>query len=224
MKEFKTPEINEMKKPETEGFKEIQSEKGMSKAGAGVFWQKEFNNEEKYYNSFEDRLKYTPKENSELGTWEGDRGESKFVPNGETVEGQAAAEKLAEKGKNGIEYKNAEPDFSECAEATVRIDDMTQNRYDYYGEDGILKQGNFTQADIKCSEQWNAEARGGKTDWTARNVNDWKCENQCSWHERCDTRTMDLVPYDIHSHCKHLGGVSECRVRDFVDIGGGFDE
>lgn len=47
---------------------------------------------------------------------------------------------------------------------------------------------------------------------------------QCSWHERCDTKTMDLVPYDIHSYCKHLGGVSECKARDSVNDGGGFDE
>ena len=133
-------------------------------------------------------------------------------------------DKLNEKGMDGIEYKNAEPDFSKCAEATVRIDDMTQNRDDYIGADGTIKQGNFTQADIKCSEKWNAEARDGKSDWTARDVYNWRHENKCSWHERCDTRTMDLVPFEIHSHCKHLGGVSECKVRDAVNVGGEFDE
>lgn len=31
------------------------------------------------YTSYEDRLKHTPNENSDLGTWEGERGESKFI-------------------------------------------------------------------------------------------------------------------------------------------------
>lgn len=224
MKEFKTPEINEIKKPEPEGFKEIKSEKDLSISDIGNFWKKEFNNETDYYNSYEKRLGCTPAESSELGTWEGDRGESKFIPNENTVEGKAALDKLAEKGLDGIEFKNAEPDFSECAEATVKIDDMTQHRDDYYDKNGELKQGNFTQADIKCADKWNAEVKDGKIDWTARTVNDWRNEHKCSWHEKCDTRTMELVPFEIHSHCKHLGGVSECKVRDFVNIGGIFDE
>ncbi|MBO5177164.1 MAG: HNH endonuclease [Lachnospiraceae bacterium] len=184
----------------------------------------EFGETREHYNTYDDRIAHTPKENSVLGSWEGDRGESKFVPNPETEAGRAALEKLKEKDMDGVEYKNAEPDFSKCAESTVEIDDMTQNRDDYYDKDGNLKQGNFTQADIKCAEKWNAEAKDGRTDWTARSVSDWRHENMCSWHERCDTKTMDLVPYDIHSQCKHLGGVSECKVRDAVDIGGDFDE
>ena len=61
---------------------------------------------------------------------------------------------------------------------------------------------------------------------TLRDVYEWRHDpaHQCSWHERCDTKTMDLVPYDIHSYCKHLGGVSECKARDSVNDGGGFDE
>lgn len=224
MQEIKTPEIEEIKKLEPENFKDIQPENGMTAEKAKEFWNTEFKNESEYYNTYEDRIGCTPKEDSNLGKWEGDRGESKFVPNSETLEGKAALDKLAEKDLDGIEYKNAEPDFSKCAEATVEIDHMTENRYDYEGIDGAWQQGNFTQADIKCAEKWNSEAKDGRTDWDARSVYEWRHENTCSWHERCDTRTMDLVPYDIHSHCKHLGGVSECKVRDSVDLGGGFDE
>lgn len=177
-----------------------------------------------YYNSYEERLGYTPKEDSHLGAWEGKRGESKFIPNSETPEGKAALDKLNEKGLDGIEYKNAEPDFSKCAEATVYIDDMTQYRDDYIATDGAIKLGNFAQADIRCAEKWNAEAKDGKTDWIPRDVYNWRHENRCSWHERCDTITMDLVPFEVHSHCKHLGGVSECKVRDAINVGGEFDE
>lgn len=126
---------------------------------------------------------------------------------------------------DGVDYNYAEPDFSECAEATVEIDDMTENRWDYYDEDGNLKQGNFSQADAKCAEQWNSIDKDGRSDWTAADVRDWRRENECSWHERCDTRTMDLVSRDIHGYFGHYGGCSECKVRDAANInGGGFDE
>ena len=129
-------------------------------------------------------------------------------------------------GKDGIEYKNLEPDFSEVSEGTVKIDNMTEHRDDYYDENGELQPGNFSQADAKLAEKWNEQQKDGRTDWTDEDVYEWRHDpaHQCSWHERCDTKTMDLVPYDIHSYCKHLGGVSECKARDSVNDGGGFDE
>ena len=89
-----------------------------------------------------------------------------------------------------------------------------------------LQPGNFSQADAKLAEKWNEQQKDGRTDWTDEDVYEWRHDpaHQCSWHERCDTKTMDLVPYDIHSYCKHLGGVSECKARDSVNDGGGFDE
>ena len=94
----------------------------------------------------------------------------------------------------------------------------------YMEKDGGMRYGNFTQADIKCSEKWNTEAKDGKTDWTARDICNWRHENRCSWHEKCDRKTMELVPYEIHSYFIHSGGVSECRTRDQADSEGGFDE
>lgn len=109
---------------------------------------------------------------------------------------------------------------------TVKIDNMTEHRDDYYDENGELQPGNFSQADAKLAEKWNEQQKDGRTDWTDEDVYEWRHDpaHQCSWHERCDTKTMDLVPYDIHSYCKHLGGVSECKARDSVNDGGGFDE
>lgn len=74
---------------------------------------------------------------------------------------------------NGIEYKNAEADFSKCAEATVSIENMTSNRSD-----------NFQQADVKCAEQWNAAGKDGKTDWTANGVRE--CVGKTSAHGMSD--------------------------------------
>ena len=161
---------------------------------------------ENLYSSYKERIEHVPKENSESGKWTGERGESKFIPS------DASAKKTLEKyNTDGIEYKNGMPDFSPVSEATVRIDNMTESR-----------PNNFRQCDIKCAEQWNSEARNGKTDWSARDIANFRSENHYSWHERNDTKTCDLVPFDVHQACTHLGGVSECKKRDNVN-GGGFD-
>lgn len=224
MDEIKVSEISEIKKVESENYKDIKSQKGTTADMARKFWNNEFKNNEKYYNSYEERIGHTPRQETSLGMWEGERGNSKFKPSNETIEGKLASGKLAEKGLDGIEYKNAEPDFSKCSETVVEIDDMTQHRENYFGENGTVKLGNFAQADMKCADKWNAELRNGKNDWQARDVYNWRHENKYSWHERCDTRTMDLIPFEIHSYCKHLGGVSECKIRDSIDFGGDFDE
>ena len=98
---------------------------------------------------------------------------------------------------------------------TVQIDNMTES---------MAK--NYAQADIKLAEQWNAQSREGRTDWTDEDVYKWRHENKLSWHECCDTKTMHLLSRDIHgagtSVFTHWGGRAECRVRD--NIGGSFDE
>lgn len=224
----KKPEVSESKLPTVENYKDIKPQEGMTPKEARAFWDGIFKNSELpsaempegkiepvdgHYVPYKDRLDRTPKVGSGLGSWEGSRGESKFIPSNETEAGRAAIEKLSEKGMDGIMFKDAEPNFSECAEITVQIDNMTESR----GR-------NFYQADSKCAEQWNATAKEGRTDWTVVEVRDWRRENNYSWHERCDTRTMDLVSYDIHSYFLHSGGVAECMARDRKNSGGGFDE
>ena len=217
LKTIEVPEGTDMKKMEKRDFSEIKPKDNLSIIDARSYFDNLFQDmhdkEKDYYTSYEDRLNHTPKEDSELGSWEGERGESKFIPNEENEAANAAKEKLAEYGMDGIEYECAEPDFSECCEAEVQIDNMTDSRPD-----------NFAQADAKCAEQWNATARDGKDDWTASDVRDWRRENKYSWHECCDTSTMQLVSTDIHSVFKHSGGVAECKVRDGVNNGGDFDE
>ena len=92
MNEIKNPEINEIKKPEHNNYKEIKSEKGTTADMARSFWNNEFKKETEYYNSYEDRLSCTPKEETGRGKWTGERGESKFIPNNEMPEGKAAAQ------------------------------------------------------------------------------------------------------------------------------------
>jgi len=83
---------------------------------------------------------------------------------------------------------------------------------------------NFKKADEECAKRWNEEQKGGRTDWTARDVSQWRKENGYSWHERNDMKTCDLIPTKINAYFGHLGGVSECRKRDEVNYGGDFDE
>lgn len=219
------PELQEFQKPEVSGFQEIKLVSVTDISEAKSFVRDLFEQDDGHYKSYGERYFQTPLNNPERGHYEGERAESKYCPDGSSEAAVAAKEKLAEYGMDGIEYHDAEPDFSECAEATVEIDHMTGNRYGYYYDaDGQYCQGNFFQADAKCADLWNASGRDGRNDWTAIDVRDWRYENPYSWHERCDMKTMDLVPQDIHGFFKHSGGVAECRARDAVDDGGVFDE
>lgn len=170
------------------------------------------------YVSYEKRLNQTPAKDT-LGYYEGDRGESKFIPSAMNEGGKACLEVLKEKGLDGIEYKKAEPNFSKCAEATVSIGHMTEHREDF----GSVT-GNFTQADRKLAEKWNFQKFDGKRDWTEEKIYNYRKEHNFTWHERCDTKHMDLVDARIHKYCSHWGGVAECKARDSKNSGGVFDE
>lgn len=209
------PNSSELKTSDSGSFNEIKPVQDVSEKDAAKVLDSAIsevkNSESGYYTDYLDRFRATPREDSPNGSWEGERGESKFVPNPETEQGQKAAEVLKANNLDGIEYRNGEPDFSKCSESTVNIDNMTSDRVN-----------NFAQADIKCAEQWSADNKDGKAEWAARDVSDYRHENRFSWHERCDTKTMDLVSMDIHKFFKHSGGVAECKARD--NTGGGFDE
>lgn len=224
MSEIGKTEINEIQKPMPENYRDIVPEKDSPIDKVKDFWSDMFRDDTKRYNTYEDRINQTRRKDSEAGTWEGDRGESRFIPNKETAEGKAASEKLAEYGKEGIDYKNGEPDFSDCSRATVKIDDMTENRVNYEDDNGNMCLGNFAQADIECAKKWNEQNKGGCSQWTPRMVQEWIHDNKCTWHERADQRTMDLVPEAIHGFFSHSGGVSECKTRDAASRGGDFDE
>ena len=209
------PSSSELKISDNGSFKEIKPVQDISEKDAAKTLDSAIseikNSESGFYTDYLDRFRATPREDSPNGSWKGERGESKFVPNPETEQGQKAAEVLKANNLDGIEYRNGEPDFSGCAESTVSIDNMTSDRV-----------SNFAQADVKCAELWSSENKDEKGDWSARDVSNYRHENRFSWHERCDTKTMDLVSMDVHTFFKHSGGVAECKARD--NIWGGFDE
>lgn len=238
MSEIKPNDINEVPQPNLENH--IMPENGMTLQEAKSLWEKEFqdlknNNTEigdekdvtdyewgGKYTTFEERVNQTPKD-GERGKFEGERGNSKFVPSDGTEDGTKCIDILKKHGIDGIKYKNGEPDFSEVSEATLKIDNMTEHRPDYFDKNGIKQDGNYTQGDKILAEQWNKEAKDGKTDWNEKDVAGYRDTNKLTWHERCDTKTMDLVPSVINKFFSHSGGVSECRIRDNSE-GGKFDE
>ena len=218
MGEIKTNDLQEVKKPTLDGFRNILPLKNEKINDIRDFWAKEINSFSGFggeFNSFEERLKYTPSEYNEDCEYVGPRGNSLLRPLEKTEKGRAMVELLKEYDVEGITYKNGEPDFSKSAEATVKIDQMTENRQDYRNDNGQIESGNFSQADIKCAELWNKQKKDGRTDWTEEKVYDYRKENHLEWHERCDTKTMDLLRHEIHVFFKHSGGVYECKTRDY---------
>ena len=178
------------------------------------------------YNTYDVRLDRTSADDSPiLGRYEGIRGESKYIPARRTVRGIIVSDILRQYGLDGINYRNAEPDFEPCAEAVVQISSMTENRENFTNDVGETAYGNFSQADIELAKTWNLGEREGRTDWEAKDVFEYRKANKLTWHEKCDTKTMVLVRLEINLYFKHSGGCSECRVRDAVgNNGGGFDE
>ena len=138
------------------------------------------------------------------GHWEGERGNSKWIPNRDEIpknpltnpDGLTWGQILDKYGIDGIEFKNGEPDFSPVAKGTVEIDHFTDNRYG--------KGGNFDQACERLAEQ-----RG----CTKEEVKAWMKENKYTWHERSDCKTMDKVPTEIHGNIRHSGGISEAKAN-----------
>ena len=228
MGEIKTNDLQEVKSSAMEGFRNIMPETGEKIKDVRDYWVKEINSLSGFggdYSSLEDRIKCTPSEVNENYEYSGLRGNSFLRPSEKTEKGRAMIELLKEYGVEGIMYKNGEPIFSKCAEATVTIDNMTENRKDYRNTDGDMQKGNFSQADIKCAELWNKEKKDGRTDWTDEKVYDYRKANSLEWHERCDTETMDLLKHEIHAFFGHTGGVYECKNRNKAEFAGGiFDE
>ncbi|MCI7745584.1 MAG: HNH endonuclease [Collinsella sp.] len=170
-----------------------------------------------YPSTYKERLDRTPTTENPHGKWSGDRGESMFVPTDDRFR-----ELLQSKGVEGINYKDAIPDFGPIAEAKVTIQGMSQHRLSQMGENGERIVGNYEKADIECAKAWNLEQRDGKDDWTHQDVKNWREANGCTWHEDNDMKTCCLVPTIAHETCRHLGGVSE--IKKALNQIGGFDD
>ena len=123
----------------------------------------------------------------------------KGIPKKHNEAGKTWGEILNKYGIDGIEFKDGEPDFTPVSEGTVEIEDFTDDR-----------NGNFTQADEKLAEKWTTEGKDGK-EWTAQDVKEYRKENNLTWHERSDMKTLDLVPQEVHGNISHHGGIAKVK-------------
>lgn len=177
------------------------------------------------YITYEERLDSASADDPMRGYYTGTRGESKYIPCTRTVEGVVVTEILKGYGQDGIEYRNAEPDFEVCSEAIVQINNMTEFRDPYIDKNRVQQPGNFSYADQELAKVWNAEGHDGRTNWTEEDVKKYRKANRLTWHEKCDARTMVLVRREINLYFRHSGGCAECKRRDSVGAeDGGFDE
>ena len=139
------------------------------------------------------------------GEWTGEAGNSiwkpylEYIPKKHNEAGKTWGEILNKYGIDGIEFKDGEPDFTPVSEGTVEIEDFTDDR-----------NGNFTQADEKLAEKWTTEGKDGK-EWTAQDVKEYRKENNLTWHERSDMKTLDLVPQEVHGNISHHGGIAKVK-------------
>ena len=164
-----------------------------------------------YYTSLEFREKVAL---STHGGWDSSPGNSLCRPDATTEGGRAVKEELSRVGVEGIEYRDYIPDFAPVAKETVTIDNMTPSI-----------DTNKSQAYRAVADRWNSEGRpdkGGnpKTDWTSRDVKEWKQENDLAFHECSDMKTCQFVPWAIHVHFKHYGGRAECAAKEKLEGAG----
>lgn len=136
------------------------------------------------------------------GHWEGEKGNSRWVPDpeakpgdrhGTNVEGKTWNEISKENDVKSIPFNDGEPDFSEVAKEEVKIDDFSDNRA-----------ANFDQAD---------EALAKKLGCEPEDVAQWRKDHKYTWHEKSDCKTMQLVPTEVHGNVPHSGGVSKYKAE-----------
>lgn len=143
------------------------------------------------------------------GKWDGEKGNSTWYPDPDYTPPEKSrnpedrpysnpdnlswGEILKKYGLDGIKFKDGFPVFDEISRGTVEIEDFETGGSD-------AKDRNFKRADIAMAKQ-----RG----CTPEEVKKWREENNYTWHECEDKRTMQKVPNEIHANVPHDGGRSQ---------------
>lgn len=168
---------------------------------------------------------------SHTGIFTGNPGDSSFIPNSTT-----AIKRMQEFGCDSVEYRHGYPVFEPFTEhdspygrikCQVEIGHMTDQRENpswEFGErpnnssyDLNFDLGNFKQADRALAESIVSRSHSGTVNSVpcdeqflnvCRNISKWRKAARLTWHECADGKTMQLVPTEIHSACRHSGGVS----------------
>ena len=139
----------------------------------------------------------TPKSH---GEWLGERGDSEwvmddeFVPNLNNPEGLSIGEIKERYDFDAVQYKGKEPDFSPFLDEKIGEIELDEFSHERTGNGGT-----YDLAIQKASE---------KTGLSASEIKDYIKENNLTWHECADRKTIQLIPTIINSTFKHSGGIS----------------
>ena len=169
--------------------------------------------------SIDERKKYAATHNRH-GKWTGEPGNSTlkiskdsvndFVDNAKSFldkeEDKKIMENYLEECNYEIPFHNGEPDFSKINKGEV---DLSNSKYIFqlkgeYNENCKV----FDQA---FADEWNRNAKDGKSDWTASDVKNYVGENWLAYHETLDGK-IQMIPNYIHtSLIGHMGLRSAIR-------------
>ena len=166
---------------------------GTGNAGGGGQKFTDGSNVQPKYSTLEQRYAIIPSIKGKNGFWTGKRGESMYVSSAPRVK-----HILNAYNQKGVNYKNGMPDFSPFTRHEFIIN-MSNDR-----------NKNFAQANKLLAQKLNLET--GKN-WNASKVNKWMRDNNYTWHELNDCKTIQMIPSEInHPIFKHLGGVGEINI------------
>ena len=176
MQEIKGTEINEIKKPEPEGFKEIKTEKGMDSQQARDFWDKEFEQEKDPPQKIEcSNESLAGKEHPETG-----------VP---------FEKKIVE--VNGDKYEVVVPVFE--SQNDVQLPENKLLATD-------KEQFEFCNQDLKEKVESNQELRDKFDEIQLEQIMNGETPDGYTWHHDAEVGKMQLVDTETHRKTGHTGG------------------
>ena len=167
-----------------------------------------------YTSTYADRIAQTPASTNKVVAFDGVRGESLCTlkpppdPDLDRI--------LKQAGVDGIDYKNGVPDFSPVSKTQVEIDYMLGG----VGNSGTTaRRINFQQANEKLASQLNESPSLAKQfgmdagNIKPSDIEKYRVNNNLTWHELNDAKTIQLIPSKINDSFGHLGGVDEINSR-----------
>lgn len=176
MREVKGAEINEIKKPESEGFKEITPQHGMNYEQAKEFWNNKFDKMEDVYKKVECiNEKLAEKEHPETK-----------VP---------FEKKIVE--VDGVKYEVVVPAFA--SEHVVQLP-----KEKLFATD--KEQFDFCNQDLKNKVEADSEFRKRFDEIQFEQIMDGETPDGYTWHHDADVGKMQLVDTEIHQKTGHTGG------------------
>lgn len=149
------------------------------------------------FSTKKERIDRTRLSKKGVGYWDGERGNSTYLPDCSKLE---IIKMLARYNLKGITYQEGIPDFTPCALILIEVHKMS-----------IFRKINFKLYDEICAEIWNKQKFLNRNDWTSRMVEKYRKSHHLTWHELNDRISCQLVPREIHAFFTHLGGIAECK-------------